>query len=94
MQPITKASLRWGINSGISFIVFIGIVNPVMRLGALIILLSYLGFLGVTIFIDFTQALADNSDRHQAKLKAFSENSVDLLLVVVFILVGLFTAIF
>jgi len=94
MQAITKTSLRWGINSGISFIIFIGIVNPVMRLGALIILLGYLGFLGVTIFIDFTQNLTECSDRHQAKLKAFSENSVDVLMLVVFILVGLFTALY
>ena len=92
MHWLTVSSLRWGFNSGISFIVFLGVLNQSIRYGAIIIILGYFGYLGITIYRDFTEYFSETRMVETARRQAIADNSPDLLLFFVAVITGLFLA--
>lgn len=86
---LTLLSIRWGTYSGIGFLVFLAVLNPIARYGVLLIVLGFLGYLSISIYRDYVEALLENS-KEKARLVAFSDNAVDVLMLVIGVVVGLF----
>jgi len=88
MHWLTKASLQFGAYSFISFLTFVGSLAPVTRIGTTIIVLGFFVYLLSATYKDYVQNLQE-MDSQSAKRSAISENSSDLILFVVFLLIGL-----
>jgi hypothetical protein len=90
MNGLTRFSIQWGTYSAVSFLSFIAVVNPITTYGAGIIITTYALYLAADTYKIYANEFRENHNHETSRMIAFSDNAIDIIFFVLFIIVGLY----